>query len=130
MLLRIEHSDVTWSSRSAGEEVFIEALRTGTSEFGAWTEVLLAVMVILSAGMLEAAKAACWRTMTTAAARRRATRTVRIGDRRARRTMAMSRLLRVARADGGVAVRAGTPRRRPLTSLSSWTCRAYLGAPS
>src|SRR3954466_1267374 len=91
--LRIVHSDVSCSSRSAGVDVFICAVRTGLSLLGPCTDVLLAVTVILSAGRLDAAKATCCRTITAAAASSRATSAVRIGERRARRTMTMQLLL-------------------------------------
>src|SRR4051812_19638981 len=91
--LRIVHSDVSWSSRSAGVDVFICAVRTGTSVPGPCTEVLLAVTVILSAGRDEAANATCCRTMTAAAVSKRATSAVRTGERRARRTRTMQLLL-------------------------------------
>src|SRR3954451_4312526 len=57
MELRIVHSAVTCSNRSAGVDVFIVAVISTASVFGADTDVLLAVTVILSAGRLDAAPA-------------------------------------------------------------------------
>jgi hypothetical protein len=59
------------------------------SVLGALTEVLLAVTVILSAGMFDPASATCWRIKTAVMATRATTRTAIKGDRRAARIVAI-----------------------------------------